>query len=61
VIEVLEPFEVRNSDTTTIKEEIWADSNTSLDKDFLTSECGWSVGTFNYYLALEFDSVILVD
>jgi len=61
VIEVLEPFEVRASDTTAVDKHVWGGDDSSTDEDLLGSVGGWAVGTFEDGLDLDVLSVAGVE
>lgn len=53
VIDVLQPFEVRAGNSTSIHQKIGAHNNSLLGKNFFSSESGWAVGTFNNNLDVD--------
>jgi hypothetical protein len=61
VVEVLEPLEVGDSDTTTVHEKIRAANDASGSEDLLTSEGGRAISTLNDDLALQVRSIALVN
>jgi len=61
VVEVLEPFEVGDGDSTGVKEDIGEEDDAFLGGDFLGGLGGRAVGGFGDHLALEFMSVELVE
>jgi hypothetical protein len=61
VFEVLQPFEVGASDTTTVCKHIGDDNDTLFLKDFFGHVGGRSIGTFKNNFALKIVSVVLVD
>jgi len=61
MVEVLQPFEVRDGNTTSVQQDIGEDEDTSLGEDIFSSEGSGSVSSFSQNLALELASVKLVD
>lgn len=57
MLEILQPFEVRDGDTTGVEENIWEDEDSVLFEDDFGLSGGWAVGSFSEDLALEFVSV----
>jgi hypothetical protein len=61
MIQVLQPFKVTDSDTTSVTKHIWQELNTLGKKDLFSFHGGWSIGCLNNQLALKPVSVIGVD
>jgi len=61
MVEVLQPFEVRDGNTTSVQQDIGQDEDTSLGEDIFGSEGSGSVSSFSQDLALELASIELVD
>lgn len=61
MFKILEPLKVRNSDSTTVDEEIRDNDNSFLKEDFFSIESSWAVGSFNNDFALEVVCIELVD
>lgn len=58
MVEVLEPFEVRNGNTTSVQEDIGEDEDTLLKEDIFSTHSGRAVSSFSQDLALESVSVL---
>lgn len=61
MVEVLQPFEVGDGDTTSVQQDIGKDEDTSLGEDIFSSEGSGSVSSFSQALALELVGIELVD
>ena len=61
MLQVLEPLEVRASDTATVGEQIGGAHDAALDKDLLSSESSGAVGSLEDSLDLDLASVFLVE
>ena len=61
MLDVFEPFEVGNSDTSTIAKNIGEEADASSQEDILSTSGGWSICSLDYQFAVEFLSVIGVD
>ena len=55
---VLEPFEVRDSDSTGVGNVIWNNWDILLIDDLLSLETDWSIGTFTHDLAFQFAAIV---
>lgn len=60
VVEVLQPLEVADGDTTGVNEDIREEDNSLLGEDLLSSDCGGTICSLRDHLALELVSVVLV-
>ena len=47
MVQVLEPLEVGNGDTTSVDVQIWDDKDVALLQDLIGFWGGWTVGTFS--------------
>lgn len=61
MIEVLKPLKVRAGNTTSVCEQVGNDNNASFFKHVLSAESCRAVSTFNYDLAVQLVSIVLVD
>jgi hypothetical protein len=61
VFQVLQPFEITDSDTTGITQNIWQELNAFISQDLFSFQSGWTVGSFNDKFGLEFVSIVFVD
>jgi len=58
MVQVLQPFEIGNSDTTSIQIQIWNDQALVCNQDLVTSWSNWTIGTFGDNLGLDLVSII---
>ena len=58
MVQVLQPFEIGNSDTTSVQIQIWNDQAFVGNQDLVTSWSNWTVGTFGDDLGLDLVCVI---
>lgn len=58
VIEVLQPFEVTDGNTTSVTEDVGQEFNTLGQKDLFGFHSGWAVGCFNDQFAFKSVSVV---
>ena len=58
VVQVLQPFEIGNSDTTSVQIQIWNDQAFVGNQDLVTSWSDWTIGTFGDDLGLDLVCVI---
>ena len=61
MLDVFEPLEVRNSNTTTIAKHIRKETDTSPQEDILGPSGGGSIGSLDNKLAVEFLSIVSID
>ena len=61
MLEVLQPFKIRHSDTTSVAENIRKEADSFSEKNLFGSSGGGSVGSFDDDFALEFICVVSVD
>ena len=58
VVQVLQPFEIGNSDTTSIQIQIWNDQAFVGNQDLVTSWSNWTISTFGDDLGFDIAGVI---
>ena len=61
MLDVFEPLEVRNSNTTTIAKHIGKETDTSPQEDILSSSGGGSIGSLDDEFTVEFLSIVSID
>ena len=61
MLQILKPFKVRHSDTTTITKYIRKETNPFPQKNILSCPCSRSISSLNNQLAIELISIILID
>ena len=61
MVHVLQPFEVTDSDTTSVTQDIRQELDSSSEKDLFSLNGGWSVGSLDNEFAVELVSVVSVD
>lgn len=61
MFQILQPFEIADSNTTCITQNIRQELNTLVSQDLFTFHCGWSIGSLNDKFGLELVSIVLVD
>jgi hypothetical protein len=61
MIKVFEPFEVRNSNTANVGEQIWDNLHSSFLKNLVASESRWTICTFDNNLGLNVRSRMSVN
>lgn len=47
VVQVLQPFKVGNSDTTSVDVKVGNDQNVAFDEDFIGGRCSGTIGSFS--------------
>lgn len=61
MLDVLEPFKVRDSHTTSIAQDIWKEAHSFLQENLLALSGSGSVGSLNDKLTVEFVRIVGVD
>lgn len=61
VLDILEPLEVADSDTTSVAEHIRQEAHSLLEQDLLSLAGGGTIGSLHDELALETVSIVDVD
>ena len=61
MVQVLQPFEKGNGDTTSIQIQIWDDQTLVVDKNFVSSWSDWSICTFRNNLGLDSSCIVSSD
>ena len=61
VVEVLQPFEVRAGDTTSVDKHVWSSDNAFLDEDLFGLVGGWSISSFKDCLDLDVGGIASVE
>ena len=61
MFEILQPFEVRDSHTTSVAENIGKETDSFTEQNLFSSSGSGTIGSLNDEFALEFISIISVD
>ena len=61
MLEVLEPFKVRDGHTTSVAKDIREEADSLTEKYLLGCSSSWAIGSFNDEFTLEFFSIVSVD
>lgn len=61
MLEVFQPLKVRHSDTTSVAEHVWKETDSFFEEYFFSFSCGGSIGSLDDEFALEAVGVVEVD
>lgn len=61
MIEILEPFEIADSHSPRVAEDIGQELDAFFKEDLLAFEGGWTISSLNNQLCFEFISIINID
>jgi hypothetical protein len=61
VVDVLEPFEIRAGNTSSIHEQIWGNNDVFSKKNFFSSKSGWAISSFENGFTVDLGSIYFMD